>query len=170
VYFSEVVLVDSPVEETTARRLTWLAAEQGQAAAADAMTAGGKVMARAGFAGLSKTVEIRTSPPDQRGDITMMALRWSATGPFVSLFPVLVAFLEISEAVTGQTRVALIGSYRAPLGPAGELLDRAVLHKAGLVTIRRWLRAASAAATTTDHEQDSTQPQSGSADAPSGRR
>ena len=76
-----------------------------------------------------------------------MALRWSATGPFVNLFPILVAFLEISAAGAGQSQIALIGSYKPPLGPAGELLDRAVLHKAGLVTIRRWLRAASAAAT-----------------------
>lgn len=147
-YFSEEKLVDSPVEETAARLASWLAAGNGQAAAEHAMAAGGRVLARAGFAGLSTTVQVRTSPPVPGGDVTVMALRWSATGPFVSPSPVLVAFLETSAAGAERSRIALIGSYRAPPGSADGFLDQAVLHRAGLVTIQSWLRAASAAATT----------------------
>jgi hypothetical protein len=161
VFFSEEVLVDSPFEYTSSRVCSWVAAGQGRAEASDAVAAGGRVLARAGFAGLGKTVEVRTSQPERRDDVTVMALRWSATGPLVNLFPTLVAFLEISAVGADQSRIALIGSYKAPLGPAGELLDQVVLHKAGQVTVRRWLRAASTAATTPDHRQDSASPRVG---------
>lgn len=163
-FFSEEVLVDSPFEATTSRVCAWVSAGQGRAEATDAMAAGGRVLARAGVAGLSKTVEVRTSQPELRDDVTVMALRWSATGPFVNLFPTLVAFLEISAAGADQSRIALVGSYKAPLGPAGDLLDQVVLHRAGLVTVRRWLRAASTVATIPDHRQDSTPPRDASAD------
>ena len=157
VFLFEEVVVDSPVERTAGRLASWLTAGEGEAAAADAMAAGGRVLARAGFAGLSKTVEVSTLEPQLRGDVTVIALRWSATGAFGDLFPTLDANLEISAAGASQSRVALIGSYRPPLGPVGELLDRAALHRAAIVTIRRWLRGASAAATTADHQEASAQ-------------
>jgi hypothetical protein len=159
VFFSEDILVDSTVERTAGRLSSWLTAGEGRSAAVDAMAAGTRVLARAGFAGLSKTVEVSTLEPHLRGDVNVVALRWSATGPFGDLFPTLDANLEISAAGAGQTRVALIGIYRPPLGPVGELLDKAVLHRAASVTIRRWLRGARTAVTAADHPQVSGQPQ-----------
>jgi hypothetical protein len=147
-FFSEEVLVDSPAERTTERLSSWLGAKEGADAAADAIAAGGRTIARAGFAGLSKTVKVSTLEPYRRGDVTVIVLRWSATGPFGDLFPTLDADLEVSAAGPALSRVALIGSYRPPLGPVGELLDRTVLHRAGALTIRHWLQAARAVATT----------------------
>lgn len=147
-FFSEEVLVDSPAERTTERLSSWLGAKEGAEAAADAIAAGGRTLARAGFAGLSKTVRVSTLEPYTRGDITVIVLRWSATGPFGDLFPTLDADLEVSAAGSGLSRVALIGSYRPPLGPVGELLDQTVLHRAGALTIRHWLRGARTVATT----------------------
>lgn len=143
-------MVGSPVERTLERLSSWLAGGDGQAAAADAVAAGGRVLARAGFAGLGKIVEVRTTLPWLRDGVTVVPLRWSATGPLGDLFPTLDANLEISASDAGQSRVALIGSYRPPLGPVGAVLDRAVLHTAGTVTIRRWLRGARAAVITAD--------------------
>jgi hypothetical protein len=149
-FFSEEVLVDSPVERTAGRLSTWLAAAEGAEAAAEAMAAGGRMLARAGFAGLSKTVEVSTVEPYLRGDVTVIALRWSATGPFGDLFPTLDANLEVSAAGPGLSRVALIGIYQPPWGSVGELLDRTVLRRAGAVTIRHWLRGAHVVATNGD--------------------
>jgi hypothetical protein len=154
VFFSEEVLVDSSAERTVKRLSSWLAGGEGEAAAADALAAGERVLSRAGFAGLGKTVEIRTMPPFARAGVTVIPLRWSATGPLGDLFPTLDANLEISPYHAGQSRVALIGSYRPPLGPVGAVLDRAVLGGAGRVTIRRWLSGARAAVTAADDAAD----------------
>jgi hypothetical protein len=162
-FFSEEVLVDSPAERTTERLCSWLGAKEGAEAAADAIAAGGRTIARAGFAGLSKTVKVNTLEPYKRGDVTVIVLRWSATGPFADLFPTLDADLEVSAAGPDLSRVALIGSYRPPLGPVGELLDRTVLHKAGALTIRHWLQRARAVATTAN--SPAVSPQRGSAPA-----
>jgi hypothetical protein len=147
-FFSQEILVDSPVERTAGRLSSWLVAREGEEAAVDAMAAGGRMLARAGFAGLSKAVEVSTLEPYLRGNVTVIALRWSATGPFGDLFPTLDADLEVSAAGPGLSRVALVGSYRPPLGTVGELLDRTVLRRAGAVTIRHWLRDARSVATT----------------------
>lgn len=143
--------MDSTVERTAGRLCSWLATGEGRSAAAQALEAGGRVIARAGLPGLSKSVEVRTMPPAVRHGVTVIPLRWSATGPMGNLFPTLDANLEISAAAPGRSRVALIGSYRPPLGQVGERLDRAVLNRAGRVTVRRWLRGACAAVTSADH-------------------
>jgi hypothetical protein len=144
VFFSEEVLVDAPVERTCQRLTSWLAVGASGTAAADALAAGARVLPRAGFAGVGKTVEVRTMQPQVRAGVTVIPLRWSATGPLGELFPTLDANLEISATDAGQSRVALIGSYRPPLGRVGLVLDQAVLHTAGRVTVRRWLRRARA--------------------------
>jgi hypothetical protein len=158
VFFSEEILVDSPVERTAARLSTWLGAGEGDAAAAEATQAGRRVLARAGFAGVSKTVEVHTARHWLRDGVTVIPLRWTATGPLRDLFPPLAANLEISAADAGKSRVALIGSYRPPLGPVGELLDRTLLFRAGEVTLRNWLRAAGEAVRIPDEPQVSAPP------------
>jgi hypothetical protein len=85
-----------------------------------------------------------------RDGVTVIPLRWSATGPVGDLFPTLDANLEITACGAGRSRVTLVGSYRPPLGRVGVVLDRTVLHRAGRVTIRRWLRGARAAVMAAD--------------------
>ncbi len=150
VFFSEEILVDSAAERTCQRLSSWLAVGGGEIAAADALAAGGRVLMRAGFAGLSKTVEVDTMRANVRDGVTVIPLRWSATGPAGDLFPTLDANLEITGCEAGRSRVALVGSYRPPLGRVGVVLDRTVLHRAGRVTIRRWLRGARAAVMAAD--------------------
>jgi len=83
-----------------------------------------------------------------------VGLRWEATGPAGSLFPVLDADISISPAeeqsapAAGQSaRLALRGTYRPPLGRLGAGLDQAVLHRVATATMRALLHSAAEAIT-----------------------
>ena len=68
-----------------------------------------------------------------------LALRWEATGPGGGLFPVLDADLKLAPDGAGGTVLTMAGSYRPPLGPLGEALDRAILRRVAAATIRSFV-------------------------------
>jgi hypothetical protein len=156
VFFSEEIVVACPVERAFQGLSAWLGSDGGEGATTDELLAGRRVLLRAGFAWLDKTVEVRTLAPQLRDEITVMPMRWSATGHGGVLFPSLDANLEIAAAGPDQSRVALVGTYRPPLGPIGAGLDRAALHKAAQATVRRFLREARAAVTAHSAEVETT--------------
>jgi hypothetical protein len=84
------------VERTCECLFSWLEVRDGEIAAADALTAGGRVLVRAGFAAMGKTVEVRTLAPSGRDGVTIVRMRWSASRPAGDLFPALDANLEIT--------------------------------------------------------------------------
>jgi hypothetical protein len=83
---------------------------------------------------------VRLVGPVRRDATTAVWLRWEATGPAGGLFPVLDADLLLRPVGLEQTRMALNGCYRPPLGRLGAGLDRAVLHRVATATIRNLLR------------------------------
>ena len=91
-------------------------------------------------AGASKLVRVRFLDPVCRGDGMTLALRWEATGVTGALFPVLDADLTLTPAGQQATRLALVGSYRAPLGGLGAGLDKAILNRVATATIRALLQ------------------------------
>jgi hypothetical protein len=91
-------------------------------------------------AGASKLVRIRFLDPVCRGDVMTLVLRWEATGVTGGLFPVLDADITLTPAAQHATRLALAGSYRAPLGGLGTGLDKAILNRVATATIRALLR------------------------------
>ena len=91
-------------------------------------------------AGASKLVRVRFLDPVCRGDVMTLVLRWEAAGVTRGLFPVLDADISLTPAGQEATRLALAGSYRAPLGGVGAGLDRAVLNRVATATIRALLR------------------------------
>lgn len=91
-------------------------------------------------AGASKLVRVRFLDPVCRGDVMTLVLRWEATGVTRALFPVLDADISLTPVGQQATRLALAGSYRAPLGGVGAGLDRAVLNRVATATIRALLR------------------------------
>jgi hypothetical protein len=104
---------------------------------------------RVGPPGLAaaKLVRVSLLDPVYRGDVMTVGLRWEATGPAGSLFPVLDANITISPGQhegtsSGKqtTRLALIGSYRPPLGRLGAALDQVALHRVATATIRALLQ------------------------------
>lgn len=54
----------------------------------------------------------------------------------VGLFPRLEADLELSPLSRGLCQVTLRGTYRPPLGPAGEVIDRLLLHKVAEAAVK----------------------------------
>ena len=86
------------------------------------------VTARMSAAGLNKKVSIQVGTPLQDGSRAVVPIRVVATGP-TGLFPQLDADLELMATGPLTTKLRLTGSYRVPLGPAGRLLDRVLLHR-----------------------------------------
>ena len=90
--------------------------------------------------GAAKLVRIQFLEPVQRDDGVTLAMRWEAVGPAGGLFPVLDADISLTREGEQATRLALVGSYRPPLGWLGAGLDRAVLRRVAMATIRALLR------------------------------
>jgi hypothetical protein len=97
-----------------------------------------KLTARVGAAGLSKVVQVQAAQLAEAAG-TGIAIRWQATGPGSSLFPVLDADIRLTPVGEQVTLLALTGTYRPPLGPVGEALDRAILRSVAAATIRNFL-------------------------------
>ena len=95
--------------------------------------------------GLSRLVRVRVTEPVQRGTVTQLALRWEALGASERLFPVLDADITLLPDGDDGTLIGLQGVYRPPAGPAGEILDRIILHRIAAATIRSFLRRIAAA-------------------------
>jgi hypothetical protein len=89
--------------------------------------------------GLSKLVQVRFLDPVPRGATVTVPLRWEAKGATGELFPVLDADLVLARDGTDRARLALTGSYRPPFGRAGAALDRAIMHRLAMATIRSLL-------------------------------
>ena len=111
-----------------------------RAAYADELSAVIRVGPFGDAAGASKLVRVRFLDPVCRSDVMTLALRWEATGVTSTLFPVLDADITLTPAGRQATRLALAGSYRAPLGGLGAGLDKAILNHVATATIRALLR------------------------------
>lgn len=100
---------------------------------------------RVGATGVSKLVRIQVAPLAESAAAGGLAIRWQATGPGSSLFPVLDADIRLTPAGEQATLIALTGTYRPPLGPVGEALDRAILRNVAAATIRNFIGRLAAA-------------------------
>jgi hypothetical protein len=95
-------------------------------------------LTRVGAAGLSKLVRVQARELSWTDTSAGLALRWEATGPGGGLFPVLDADLRLARDGDGSV-LTLAGAYRPPLGPLGQALDRALLHRVATATVRSFL-------------------------------
>jgi hypothetical protein len=111
----------------------------------DYSTAG---LAKVGIPGLSKLVRVQVRELTGAEGSSGLAIRWEATGPGGGLFPVLDADITLAPAEDDRdvgdvddraTVLAMRGVYRPPLGPLGQALDRAILHRVADATIRGFL-------------------------------
>jgi hypothetical protein len=96
-------------------------------------------LARVGPGVVSKLVRVQVRELTWTERSGGLALRWEATGPGGKLFPVLDADLTLADFGARGTLVALAGVYRPPLGGLGQALDRAVLHRVAVATIKSFL-------------------------------
>lgn len=111
---------------------------EGDALLATSAEAYGPGLTRVGVAGVSRLVRVQARVLSWTDISAGLALRWEAIGPGSGLFPVLDADLTIAPAGSG-TMLTLAGAYRPPLGPLGQALDRAILHRVAVATIRDFL-------------------------------
>jgi hypothetical protein len=107
-------------------------------ASQDAYNRGPAGLARVGAADLSKLVRVQLRELTWTDRSAGLAIRWEATGPGGGLFPVLDADLRLASVGEQVTLLAMAGVYRPPLGPLGEALDRAILHRVAETTIRNF--------------------------------
>lgn len=118
----------------------------------------GPSLIRVGAGGVSKLVRVQARELSWTDMSAGLALRWEATGVGGALFPVLDADLTLAPDGVG-TMMRLAGAYRPPIGPLGQALDRAILHRVAEATIRTFLArvAAQLAASPLDWSQPVTQ-------------
>ncbi|MHB1503740.1 MAG: hypothetical protein ACYCTL_06600 [Acidimicrobiales bacterium] len=91
-----------------------------------------------GGIGPSKTVRVTTARPTWVGGELMVPVVWSATG-VTWLFPVLDVNLVLGTMGNNCSQLAIEGRYDPPLGVAGRILDRSMLHRVAEATIRCFL-------------------------------
>jgi hypothetical protein len=139
VILREETIVDAPPNWVLQRLQARLTADGLAAESAASFAQEHTLLVRAGVPGLSKNVAMMTLPAYQRGEVTVIAFRWVATGPLGELFPTLEANLELEPTDDGRTRVVLLGSYQAPLRRLGASIDRLVLHAVATTTIHGFL-------------------------------
>jgi hypothetical protein len=149
VFAAHEVTVEVGFEEAAAR-LTSLLQRNALRGVCEAAYEGGlsavlRVGPMGGKRGFSKLVRVCYLEPARRKATLTVALRWEATGGAGELFPVLDADLILARHGEGQVLLALTGSYRPPLGQAGAILDKAIMHRVATATIRSLLTGLGAA-------------------------
>jgi hypothetical protein len=103
--------------------------------------------------GLSRVVKVLVQDLKAPGDPARFALRWEAAGPGGALFLALDADITLTPAGEHSTTLTLTGAYRPPPGAA---LDREVLHRVAMATIRAFLHDIAEAAA---HRATAAEPQ-----------
>ena len=86
----------------------------------------------------AKEVEILVGKAASWPGAVHVPISWKATGPDV-LFPVLGADLIIEAVGDAVTQITFRGSYKAPLGPVGRILDRALLHRLAEACVKNFM-------------------------------
>ena len=101
----------------------------------------GRGLARVGPApALSRLVEVQFGTMATHSRSAVLPLRWQAAGTGGGLFPALDADITVAPYGESRTLIALAGVYRPPLGPVGAALDRVVLRRVAVATVRRFVR------------------------------
>lgn len=94
---------------------------------------------------LSKLVRVRSRLPVRRGAVTVVTLRWEATGVTGRIFPVLDADITLAPDGEGATLLGLTGVYGPPVGAVGAGLNRVILHRIATATVHSFLTRIAAA-------------------------
>lgn len=93
---------------------------------------------------LAKEVSLHVGEPIRAHAHTTLPLMWDATGS-PGLFPRMLADLIVAPLGSSRAQLTFRGSYEPPLGPVGEVLDRALLHRVAEASVKAFMdRIASA--------------------------
>ena len=98
-----------------------------------------EILARVGFSvftvDMRKQVAIKVGEPVALRDWLHLPIRWEAR-PAADLFPTFDGEIQLVPIDPGVTKLAVAGTYDAPLGDVGRTVDNLVLHTAAEATIK----------------------------------
>lgn len=86
---------------------------------------------------VTEVEEVERSPTS--GPATRLHLTWKAT-EHSRLFPLMNGVLSVYRLTATETQLDFSGSYEPPLGPLGDALDGAVLHRVAEASVHRFIR------------------------------
>ncbi len=89
--------------------------------------------------GMSRLVEVRFRDLVVHDESAYLTLRWETAGPGGALFPALDADITLTPSGDQATVLVLAGVYRPPLGILGTGLDRAIMGRVAVATIRTFV-------------------------------
>jgi hypothetical protein len=138
-FVGDEVGLDVSLEVARARLLGLARGGWLSSASEDAYGFGVAGLSRVGALGLTREVLVQARELAKRDGSAGLAIRWEVTGPGGGLFPVLDADLTVHGTEGDSTLLTLAGAYRPPLGPLGQALDRAILHRVASATVRNFL-------------------------------
>lgn len=87
---------------------------------------------------VTREVRVTLGPPHDWGDALVLPLAWEASG-LRALFPLLEGDIELAPLGTDRFRLTLSASYVPPFGELGARLDRALMHRVAVSTVRSFL-------------------------------
>ena len=133
--FTDVPVPFAPAEEALLRTPeTWV-----PGLAIDADDRGEHLMAEVGVGRpglrIEKRVGIGIGAPMRFPTKTVLPITWHAAGA-KGLFPELEGDLEIAPMGATRSQLSLSAQYVPPLGMAGKLVDRALLHRVAEATVK----------------------------------
>jgi hypothetical protein len=88
---------------------------------------------------VSRLVEVQFGTMATHGGSAVLPLRWQAAGTGGGLFPALDADITVAPYGESRTLIALAGVYRPPLGTVGAALDRVLMRRVAVATVRRFV-------------------------------
>jgi hypothetical protein len=109
--------------------------------ASEANHRGDTLLADVGFGGrvrVARRVAVELGAPVHTAGKTVLPLRWTPTDA-PGLFPALEADLEVAPLASDRTQLAMSARYVPPLGPIGQVIDRAVLYRIAEATLKDFL-------------------------------
>lgn len=138
-FVAEESVLPMPYEQARERLLDYVRVDGLQSSSEDAFEQGRELLVRAGVGAVSKQILVQLLQPYEHEAVTVVPLRWVATGAAGTMFPQLDGNLELAAADEARSTLKLAGAYRAPLAAVGATLDRVLLHRVADASVGRFL-------------------------------
>ena len=101
-------------------------------------------LAGVGTRGLTKLARVQVRELTWTDTAPGLAIRWEASGPDGTLFPVLDADITLTRAGEQGTLLSVAGVYRPPFGLTGGSLERSILDRVAAVTVSHFMASVAA--------------------------
>ena len=97
-----------------------------------------------GTRGLTKLAGVHVRELTWTDKSAGLAIRWEASGPDGTPFPVLDADIKLARAGEQGTWLSLAGVYRSPFGLTGGSLERSILDRVAAATVSHFMASVAA--------------------------